>query len=485
MVRATAAAPPVSDRSLARHESALVALLLALAPAAGCKDHPAAAPPGTALLVSDFHFNPLADPALADQLVQAPVAQWDAIFATSTVTAYSPYGTDTNFLLLQSALAEMQARAPHPDVVLITGDFLVHQLQRIFDASVTAPTQEGYVAFADKTEQYLALKLAGTFPDAQLVPTLGDWDTTGAITGYPDAAFIAAFASTWTAAVNRLGGAPGIQDTFAAGGYFSTDFPVDPGGRLVVLYTQPWAAECASGCGTDAGSPGAIELAWLASQLDDARRRGQRVWLLGHIPPGVGATATAQNTAQGGACPGAIVPYYADAYATQLQALYREYRGTIAFGFFAHEHSDDFRLLRDSVGSPIFGMKLVPSIAPLHGNAPAFVVIAYDPAAGAMTDATTFRLTNLAAATTTAPGAWEEEYGFDQAYGQSAFDTTGVAGAVTGIQTDAAARATYEEFLPSSSPAGDPAGGFTPFLAYACALDRLTVEDFAACYCGN
>ena len=116
------------------------------------------------------------------------------------------------------------------------------------------------------------------------------------------------------------------------------------------------------GCGPDDGSLGNVELGWLAAQFDDARSRGHRVWLLGHIPPGIDAPSTAQNSAKGVLCPAAITPFYAADYSPQLCALFEKNRDILPFGIFAHEHDDDFRVARDSAGKLLFGMKLVPAV---------------------------------------------------------------------------------------------------------------------------
>ena len=435
----------------------------------------------TGLFVSDFHFNPLADKAIADRLAQAPASQWDSIFATSTETACSPYGQDTNFPLLQSVLGAMRQRVPNPDIVFVSGDLLVHGFQLYFAARVTDHSPAAYAAFVNTTEQYLAMKLSQTFPKAQIVPTLGDWDTAGTTDTYAGPDFLASYSSAWNAAVDRYGGAPDFQSTFEAGGYYSTTFPVDPRGRLIVLYTQPWAAECTDGCAPDAGSLGNVELGWLAAQLDDARSHGERVWLLGHIPPGISAGGTLQNIANGAACPTAISPFWADAYSTQLYPLFAQNRDILALGIFAHEHAEDYRVARDPAGNPLFGMKLVPSVTPIESSNPAFVQFAYDPSAGVISDATTWYLTNLATAPTAASAVWGLEYSFDATYGQHALDSQGVAAAVTEILTQTSAQSAYTTYYPSSNQAG----GFTTFLPYGCALDNLTVADYSACYCGQ
>jgi len=463
-------------------------LSLALIVLAGCNS--SSAPPtnarsGTGIFVSDFHFNPLADSTLAARLVAALPAQWDAIFSSSTSTAgtaYTSYGNDTNFPLLQSALTAMQQRAPNPDVVIISGDFLVHEFQMLFDEETTVADHSpaAYAAFVNKTEAYLAMKLSQTFPHAQIIPALGNVDSAcgSAVPSttldfvYAGSGFLNAFSAAWNPAVNRFGGAPDFQATFATGGYYATAFPIDPQARLIVLDTQPWSGAYDDACGPGGTNLGTTELAWLRVQFAQARSFGQRVWLLGHIPPGISTPGT---TGPSSAIP--VAPFYSDAYATQLYALFAQYRDILTFGIFAHEHNDDFRVARDSSGKLIFGMKLVPSITPLHGNNPAFVQFTYDASAGAVTNASTWYLTNTSTASTKTPGVWALEYDFDGTYGQTAMDSNGVANAVTAIMTQSSAQAAFTRYYPSANAAAE----FSTFSTYGCALGNLTMTDYNSC----
>jgi Calcineurin-like phosphoesterase len=242
---------PSAIRAAWRGLLALGALGVAGCGGGGSSSTPPVGPSRTGLIVSDIHFNPLADPTLANRLAQAPASQWDSILATSTKTNYfytdtvQPYGKligDTNFPLLQSVLAAMRKRVPNPDIVFVSGDFLAHGLPASFNNAFPNIPQSAakYVAFVNTTEQYLAMKLAQTFPNAQIVPALGDWDTPCASSDtYPGTGFLASFSSAWNAALNRHGGAPDFQATFVNnGGSYSTTFPIDPRGRLIVLDTQ-------------------------------------------------------------------------------------------------------------------------------------------------------------------------------------------------------------------------------------------------------
>jgi sphingomyelin phosphodiesterase acid-like 3 len=469
----------------ARTGVALSAALLCLALHTGCAD-PGARLSRTGLFVSDIHFNPLYDPALADAIAQAPAAQWDAIFATSLQTTCASYSHDTNAPLLTSALAAMKQRVPDPDVIFISGDLLVHYFRQLaYDKLVSNPTQAGYVALVHRTEQYLALKLTETFPNAQILPVLGDWDTdTGTTANTATPAFLSSFASSWARAVDRRGGAPSFLSTFSSGGYYSATFPIDPNARVLGLYTQPFAQECTDGCAPDAGGIGPTELEWLTDQLGQAQERGQKVWLLGHISPGIDANTTTSKIANGATCQAAVTPFWADAYSSQLYALFSQYKGVIAFGIFAHEHFDDFRLVNDPAGELLFGVKLPPSITPLHNN-PAFMTFQYDPDRGAITDTATVYLANLASSPTASAAIWEQEYGFDDTYGQTAFDSRGVAGAVAQILAQPAAQQRFTDYYPTLFPAGNVAGGLTPFARWRCALNNLTVADYTTCACAQ
>ncbi len=102
------------------------------------------------------------DPAIVDTLAQAPASEWDAIFATSTQTACATYNQDTNFALLQSALAAMKQQVPNPDIIFISGDMLVHDFQPYFNLVATDHSQTAYESFVNKTEQYL-LRVKGNY----------------------------------------------------------------------------------------------------------------------------------------------------------------------------------------------------------------------------------------------------------------------------------------------------------------------------------
>ena len=57
---------------------------------------------GRFLIMSDLHFDPMADPRLVDGLVASDPEQWKSILETSNDKSLGRYGRDTNWMLLRS-----------------------------------------------------------------------------------------------------------------------------------------------------------------------------------------------------------------------------------------------------------------------------------------------------------------------------------------------------------------------------------------------
>ena len=111
------------------------------------------------LIASDIHFNPFADPTLAADLAKAPVHKWEAILSRPSSTAYSPYGQDTNWWLLQSALDAMRRAEPDPTLVMITGDLLAHGFPQKYALAIPDTNRDHYRVFVSKTVSFISLEL--------------------------------------------------------------------------------------------------------------------------------------------------------------------------------------------------------------------------------------------------------------------------------------------------------------------------------------
>ena len=60
-----------------------------------------------------------------------------------------------------------------------------------------------------------------------------------------------------------------------------------PGIRLVSLNTVFFSVKYNNACGSSDQTPALDAMRWQAAELERAKRAGERVWLLMHIPPGI------------------------------------------------------------------------------------------------------------------------------------------------------------------------------------------------------
>ena len=82
--------------------------------------------PAQFLMMSDLHFDPMADPKLVDRLSSAEPKEWPDIFESSDNKTPARYGADSNWALLRSALWQAKQTLPNPAFVVLPGDFLAH-----------------------------------------------------------------------------------------------------------------------------------------------------------------------------------------------------------------------------------------------------------------------------------------------------------------------------------------------------------------------
>ncbi|ESK95693.1 sphingomyelin phosphodiesterase [Moniliophthora roreri MCA 2997] len=104
-------------------------------------------------------------------------------------------------------------------------------------------------------------------------------------------------------------------------------------------------------------------LSFIAEQLQLAEQASQKVWVIGHIPPGKEDTVEDQSN------------YY--------DQILQRYKDTIAGHFFGHSHRDEFRIAYSNYSNPtaenaISALSVGPALTPTSGN-PAFKVYDVDP----------------------------------------------------------------------------------------------------------
>ncbi len=338
--------------------------------------------------------------------------------------APSAYGSDTNWALWRGALAAMQRVDPHPEVVIVAGDFLAHRFPDLARAHHALPS-----VAAEETMRRIAAGLAAAFPRAQFAIALGNNDDPcGDYRTAPNTPYLKALARIWAPLVDRGGAAPAFTRAFSSGGYYTAQLPVRSL-RAVVLDDVYWSVIYRA-CGKTNGDQAAVELSWLDRTLAEMPS-GTRAVVIAHIPAGVDAASTlfAHRLF--------VVPFLqaADdrAYVRELDRHGRR----VAFALAGHVHRNDFRIL----GAPTI---IAPSISPIYDNNPAFLRLRVAPD-GALRDYTLYAYDAQRA-------VWGPEFDFDAAYGARSVDAAAMHAAHARIANDPIARARWSSALVAGSP---------------------------------
>jgi predicted phosphodiesterase len=415
------------------------------------------------LSVSDIHFDPFADPAIVTKLEAADVSEWEAIFASSTMTAFSTVGSDVNDPLLRSALAEMQKQLPSPAFVLISGDFLAHKFDKTYQQYATDKSQTAYTAFVTKTLAYVAWHFRKAYPGVRIYPVIGNNDSDcGDYAVAPDGAFLANFRDVWSPIVDSRS----FHRRFPTGGYYHADVPGLQNVRIIGLNTSFFSTDYKNPCGTPGPDPALRELHWLEAELLLARTEHKRVWLLFHIPPGMDVYDT---VTYGGTCPNVKAQtFWKDEYAQKYLRITAAYRKTIAGSFAGHTHQDELRLANGDF------IHINPSVSPVFGNNPAFEIFDVS-RSGTIAGYTAWSLPNV-----TLP--WSREYAFGEAYGKSRYDAATLTELAAAIGNDAATREKYFTYSASGN-AKSAAEALATWHAYWCGFQAMTGNAFTACDC--
>jgi sphingomyelin phosphodiesterase acid-like 3 len=443
------------------------------------------------LIATDLHFNSFADPALVADLVAAPVDRWEGILNRSKLPAFSPYGQDTNWWLLQSTLDAMRTTLPHPALIMIDGDLLAHQLPQKFQAATRDTDPEHYRTFVLKTVAFLEWELSKRFPRVQILLTPGNNDDDCG--DYQIEAGGAFLADTAGIARKLADGGEPLAGAWKTLGSYSVQLRAAPRVRILslnsVFFSNRYqAATFASHCSLADSAAAGQTFTWLEANLAQAREAHQKVWLMFHIPPGIDGHSTlvkylqlSQGSSASPAelCRNAIVPMWKPEWSAQFASILETYQSTIAASFAGHNHTDDFRVINAAGGNPGFVM-INPPVSPIYGQNPSFRVVTFH-SDGALADQSTYYLSNLTAAGGQIPGEWQQEYSFAAVWQGQPLDGEGLEHIDKQIESDPQARDQWLKLLNvSSSYVKVPAPAVK---ALDCAIGSLLPSTYQACAC--
>jgi sphingomyelin phosphodiesterase acid-like 3 len=449
----------------------------------------------TALLVSDIHFDPFHDPEKAKRLERAPASEWASILqsadAVNAAQAFAGLqkscrakGEDTPYSLLRAGLDAMRSRERAPGFVTVTGDLIAHQFTCRYQTLFPGSSQQSYETFVEKTIQFVVDQLRAEFPGAPVYVSLGNNDSDcGDYRLDAGGSFLSKTAELVAEGL-PVGSRQDVLREFPAGGYYSVAMEPLRRARVIVLNDIYWSPRYATCKGAAVPAPGNAELDWLEKQLKEARAVGQKVWVMGHIPPGVNVYSTVTKLTD--VC--AKEPPEMFLNAERLDDILTRNADVVRLGLFAHTHMDEMRVIGPSGPNGIFRggaagahevvVKMVPSISPVDGNNPSFTVAKIDRATAVLKDYAVVVASDFAGT------SWREEYDFGATYHAASYTPETVEPLITGFRADRKAQqAASQEYIRHYFK-GDAVRELAPFWGqYACSLDELTARGYAACIC--
>ena len=465
--------------------------VLAAGFAAGQATGPASSSTIPVLMLSDIHFDPFRDPAKFDKLAAAPVAGWEAILKSpDSATQAASYqslqtacgaakGLDTSEALFDASLKAEHANGAGIRFVTISGDLLVHQFDCRYKS--LAKSEAGYSEFAEKTASYVMKRVGAEFPAAAVYFALGNNDSSCG--DYALDLHDHFLGGTSKALLDGLKGASAeeiaqAKTDYETAGYYSVSLnaPVQKTRLLVIddMYLSLKWTTCARKA--DPAAPAAV-LSWLKSQLEGAAQRGEKVWVMGHIPPGINVYSTLKRgkTCEVNGAESFLAPVGKESLGDVLAA----HADVISLGLFGHTHMDEMKLVPAATGG--VAIKGVASISPVDGNMPSFTLAKIDPGTSQMSDYAVYVAPNKSGV----GGPWTREYGFGETYAQTTYSAATLKEIVAGFRADSGGEKKmsqfYEIYFEPLFPIPVLVLGWPQ---YVCGIDKMSEADFKACACG-
>jgi sphingomyelin phosphodiesterase acid-like 3 len=443
-----------------------------------------------ALLVSDIHFDPFHDPDRVKDLVAAPASEWARILAApasanqqaafdSLQQTCKARGVDTPYALFDSSLKSMRSRQPDAKFMILSGDLIAHAFTCRYATVFPSAAPGDYQAFVVKTIDFVVSRLRSTFPGMPVYAALGNNDSgCGDYKLDANSTFFAETAPVITEALPTSQRKQALEE-FKPGGYYSVTM-AEPmhGTRLIALNDNLISPKYTTCAGQPDPAPAAAELDWLQRQLAQARAAHQKVWVFGHIPPGVDPYSTVAKLRN--VCAGKSPSEFlaSDDMANTLV----DSSDIIRLGIFGHTHMDELRLFgRDAdTASKQVPIKVVASISPVDGNIPSFTVARIDPAAAVLTDYDVVEASNQ----TGIDATWKTEYNYAATFKQNDFAPAALHHLIADFKADPKAANPASVAYIQNYFVGEMSRELNPFWPeYVCALDNYTAKDFAACVC--
>ncbi|KAM7383165.1 hypothetical protein PAMP_002843 [Pampus punctatissimus] len=312
--------------------------------------------------------------------------------AAASAGKFGDYTCDSPLHLINSSVYAMKDILPDPDFIVWTGDDTPH-----------VPDVELGEEKVVHIIRNLTNIINHVFPNTKVYSALGNHDY------HPKSQFPAApnyiydqIADMWQGWLE-----PESQITFKKGGYYTEKLLNRTGFRMLVLNTNLFYDQ--NDLTQDMDDP-ADHFSWAHQVLTEAANNKEKVYIIGHIPPGVFEKKRSKW-------------WFTPKFNKKYLELIQKHHSVILGQFFGHHHTDSFRMFYNSEGSPISTMFLSPAVTPwkttlpgvVNGaNNPGIRVFEYDTQTLLVKDVVTYYM-NLTYANA-AWGRWEKEYRLTESF---------------------------------------------------------------------
>lgn len=472
---------------------ALLVCLLVWVPCARAVPLLPPAHPVDVVMLSDLHFDPLRDPAKVGALRAAPVMQWrkilddpDAVTQAASFAklqdACHARGVDSSWDLLKNSLKAARTQQPSPLFVTVSGDLLAHNFDCRLKTLAPEMTAEQISEFAAKTIAFLAAELHDSFKGSPVYLALGNNDS--GCSNYhqsADSAFVKSVEESTVREFTRPADEKTVLKAFSNRGDYSVLLPHAMHGTRFIVLQDVVASPSFGGCGeTSEADAARSQVQWLREQLVAARNEHQKVWVMAHIPPGVDTYASFHKLVgrPEGLC--SVESPVMMLSSDELASTLTEYADIVKLALFAHTHMDEIKLLHSPQGTSV-PAKLVPSISPVNGNVPAFVVAKVQPQTAVLLDYAVYTASDAKAS------SWTEEYRYSNAYRMPDYSGDSVAQIASRLSKDKTGTddmsQTYQRWFFPGDDGRFAKGLKAVWPSYACAVQENGGPVYRECMC--
>jgi hypothetical protein len=423
---------------------------------------------------SDVHFQPFIAPttptaatlaanvALVAQLDAADTSQWPAIFlgaANTMNNTPSAPGADTNYALMDLALASIKQNLGASPAVLFTGDFLGHGLYQLYQGYSVNSTDAEATAFVDKTLEFVLQQIRAAVGAIPVYFALGNCDS---YTGHgPENTFLSSNAqSLYTLGLNGAGNQQDVISSITSGGYYA----MEPAGMNLMIIALNTIA--LSPLVPDDSTMIADQFTWFDAKLAEASTTGKKVWLLMHAPPGADEGTTGEPGNDNGQITTATMMWLSTNQ-TRFLGIIQKYPGVIAMSLAGHTHMDEFRLM--STGHALV---ITAGISPVFGNNPAYKIFSVDRLSLAPNDYSAVNCNLLVT-----PSQFSNYYTFSQAYNLKGPLASSLARLFSTLHASKGAQKQYQGAFHSGNNTSNPITT-TNWPVYWCGIGFMDQQKF-------